>query len=81
MSAVSMVAGAGGALPLAAGFDESKVTPGVTGFLVFAALVLATWLLLRSLTRHLGRVRFDDDSEQPRRRVLPGPQADRRDQP
>jgi hypothetical protein len=63
---------------LAAGFDESKVTPGLAGFLVFAGLVLATWLLLRSFTRHLGRVRFDDGDESSRRRVLPGPQADAR---
>jgi hypothetical protein len=72
VTASVLAAGAG----LAAGFDESKVTPGLAGFLVFAGLVLATWLLLRSFVRQLGRVRFDDGGEPPRRRVRPGPQPD-----
>jgi hypothetical protein len=60
----------------AATFDENKVTPGLAGFLVFAGLALATWLLLRSFTRHLGRVRFDDGGPEPRPRVQPGPPAE-----
>ena len=36
--------------------DPEKVTPGMGGFLVFFALGLASWLLYRSLTRHMRRV-------------------------
>ncbi|RZS87313.1 hypothetical protein EV189_2738 [Motilibacter rhizosphaerae] len=54
-----------GARVLAA-LDESKVTPGVTGFLVVALLGIALWFLLRSFVRHLGRVRFDEDAVEQR---------------
>jgi hypothetical protein len=43
-------------------YSEDQVTPGVLGLLVVVLLGVATWLLLRSLNRHLGRVRFDDSS-------------------
>jgi hypothetical protein len=46
-----------------AGIDPAQVTPGVLGFLVVVALGLATWVLLRSLGRHLGRVRFDERAD------------------
>jgi hypothetical protein len=54
-------------LPLAAGrvllaVDESKVTPGIAGFLVVFALGVATWLLIRSMTRHLRKVDFDEST-------------------
>lgn len=45
--------------PLAVADD--KVTPGVLGFLVFAALAVATWLLLRSLGHHLRRIDFAEE--------------------
>lgn len=65
---------AGGAVLLAV--DAAKVTPGLLGFLVVASLALVTWLLLRSMTRHLGRVDFEDvrkdpDDERARRQGRP----------
>jgi hypothetical protein len=36
--------------------EDSSVSPGLLGFLVVALLGVATWLLLRSMTRHLRRV-------------------------
>ena len=39
--------------------EDSRVNPGVLGFLVVALLGVATWLLLKSMTRHLRRVDFD----------------------
>ncbi|WP_017239795.1 hypothetical protein [Streptomyces sp. SS] len=40
--------------------DKNKVTPGVLGFVVFAALALAVWLLMKSMNRHMGRVSFEE---------------------
>jgi hypothetical protein len=41
--------------------DDSSVTPGVLGFLVVAALGVATWLLLRSMRRQMKKIDFDED--------------------
>ncbi|MEU7717781.1 hypothetical protein [Streptomyces tibetensis] len=49
--------------------DEDKVTPGVLGFIVFAAMALAVWALMKSMSRHMNRVDFtqvpDPEAEQP----------------
>ncbi|MEW2070928.1 hypothetical protein [Streptomyces sp. NPDC007346] len=47
-------------VPLAAELDKNKVTPGVLGFLVFAALAVGVWLLMKSMNRHMGRVDFEE---------------------
>ena len=48
--------------------DENKVTPGIVGFLVVFVLGLATWLLIRSMTKQLRKVDFEEkDTERPRR--------------
>ncbi|MGW0565359.1 hypothetical protein ACWDZ4_33370 [Streptomyces sp. NPDC003016] len=48
-------------VPLAADkFDKNKVTPGVLGFLVFAALAVGVWMLMKSMNRHMGRVDFEE---------------------
>ncbi|MFJ9642893.1 hypothetical protein ACWEPM_00160 [Streptomyces sp. NPDC004244] len=44
-------------------FDKNKVTPGVLGFLVFAALALGVWGLMKSMNRHMGRVDFEEAPE------------------
>ncbi|WP_435286112.1 hypothetical protein [Streptomyces bacillaris] len=50
-------------VPLAAELDKNKVTPGVLGFLVFAALAVGVWLLMKSMNRHMGRVNFEEAPE------------------
>ncbi|THA24804.1 hypothetical protein E4198_08685 [Streptomyces sp. RKND-216] len=47
-------------LPLAKELDESKVSPGVLGFLVFAVIGLAVWMLMKSMNRHMKRVDFEE---------------------
>jgi hypothetical protein len=47
-------------LPLAKELDESKVSPGVLGFLVFAAIGLAVWMLMKSMNKHMKRVDFEE---------------------
>jgi hypothetical protein len=65
---------AAGALLLAA--DDSSVTPGVLGFLVVAALGVATWLLLRSMRRQMKKIDFDESAPpRPARAERPGPAA------
>ncbi|WP_405899583.1 hypothetical protein OG242_20715 [Streptomyces sp. NBC_00727] len=48
-------------VPLAADeLDKNKVTPGVLGFIVFAALAVGVWALMKSMNRHMGRVNFEE---------------------
>ncbi|MFB7912521.1 hypothetical protein [Streptomyces sp. NPDC056061] len=48
---------------LADTFDKNKVTPGVLGFIVFAALAVGVWMLMKSMNRHMGRVDFEEAPE------------------
>jgi hypothetical protein len=41
--------------------DPDTVKPGALGLVVVLALVVATVLLLRSFTRHLKKIDFDED--------------------
>jgi hypothetical protein len=53
-------------LPLAKELDESTVSPGVLGFIVFAVMALGVWMLMKSMNRHMNRVDFEE---------APGPEA------
>ncbi|WP_051970001.1 hypothetical protein [Kitasatospora azatica] len=46
--------------------DETKVTPGLLGFVVFAALGVATWFLLRSMNSRFKRIDFEEQPEAPK---------------
>ncbi|WP_329401450.1 hypothetical protein [Streptomyces melanogenes] len=50
-------------VPLAKDIDNDKVTPGVLGFVVFAALAVGVWLLMKSMNRHMGKVDFEEAPE------------------
>ena len=41
--------------------DDSRVSPGVLGFIVVAILGLATWLLIRSMGKQLKKIDLPDD--------------------
>ncbi|MEV8566955.1 hypothetical protein AB0436_15525 [Streptomyces sp. NPDC051322] len=47
-------------VPLAQEVDDNKVTPGLLGFIIFAALAVGVWLLMKSMNRHMGRVTFKE---------------------
>ena len=49
-------------VPLAKEVDENKVTPGVLGFVVFAVMALAVWALMKSMSKHMGKVDFKETS-------------------
>ncbi|MFD0276522.1 hypothetical protein ACFVHB_21820 [Kitasatospora sp. NPDC127111] len=46
--------------------DETKVTPGLLGFVVFAALGVATWFLAKSMNKQFKRVDFVEEPETPK---------------
>ncbi len=48
---------------LAKEVDEDKVTPGVLGFIVFAAMALAVWALMKSMSRHMHKVDFKESPD------------------
>ncbi|MFG2717339.1 hypothetical protein ACGFW5_03390 [Streptomyces sp. NPDC048416] len=48
---------------LADEMNDDKVTPGVLGFIVFAALALGVWVLMKSMNRHMGKVDFEEAPE------------------
>ncbi|MHB9859451.1 hypothetical protein [Streptomyces sp. YIM S03343] len=50
-------------VPLAKEVDQNKVTPGVLGFIVFAVMALAVWGLMKSMSKHMGKVDFKTDPE------------------
>ncbi|WP_371776431.1 hypothetical protein [Streptomyces sp. NBC_01438] len=50
-------------VPLAEELDKNKVTPGVLGFIVFAALAVGVWALMKSMNRHMGKVDFEEAPE------------------
>ncbi|MFJ4902486.1 hypothetical protein [Streptomyces sp. NPDC088727] len=52
-------------VPLAEELDKNKVTPGVLGFIVFAALAVGVWALMKSMNRHMGKVDFEEAPETP----------------
>ncbi|KNB51995.1 membrane protein [Streptomyces caatingaensis] len=43
--------------------DKNKVTPGVLGFIVFAVIGAAVWLLMKSMNKHMKRVDFQEAPE------------------
>ena len=43
--------------------EDQDVSPGVLGFLVVAALGVATWLLIRSMNRQMRKIDLPDDTD------------------
>jgi hypothetical protein len=58
------------AAPVVRAIQDQKVSPGVLGFLVVAAIGVATWLLIRSMNRQLHKISFSEDAID-RERQLP----------
>ncbi|AEW96208.1 MULTISPECIES: hypothetical protein [Streptomycetaceae] len=46
-----------------ADFDKNKVTPGLLGFVIFAALGAATWFLMKSMSKQFKKVTFEEEPE------------------
>ncbi|WP_408055351.1 hypothetical protein [Streptomyces paludis] len=52
-------------IPLAQELDKNKVTPGVLGFIVFAVMAGGVWMLMKSMSRHMERVNFEEAPRTP----------------
>jgi hypothetical protein len=63
-------------VPLAKEVDENKVTPGVLGFIVFAVMALAVWGLMKSMNRHMGKVKFEETADAGSAKASADPKAD-----
>lgn len=50
-------------VPLAEELDKNKVTPGVLGFVVFAILGAAVWMLMRNMNKQLNKIDFQEPPE------------------
>jgi hypothetical protein len=62
------------ALAMLAAVDESKVTPGLLGFVVIAVLGGATYLLIRSMNRQIRNIHLPDEPRDPSDGEPPGGQ-------
>ncbi|MBV9023659.1 MAG: hypothetical protein JO362_07660 [Streptomycetaceae bacterium] len=54
-----MIGHAGHLVPLA-DFNQNKVTPGLLGFVVFAAIAGACWLLMKSMNKQFKKIDFEE---------------------
>ncbi|MGP3985001.1 hypothetical protein [Streptomyces sp. KR80] len=57
-------------VPLAKELDKNKVTPGVLGFIVFALIGGAVWLLMKNMNKQFKKIDFDEapaESTEPKR--------------
>jgi hypothetical protein len=70
------VTGAVLAGPVVRAIEDNKVSPGVLGFLVVAALGVATWLLIRSMNRQLHKIDFSEDAIDIERQRASPPEVD-----
>jgi hypothetical protein len=43
-----------------ADFNQNKVTPGLLGFVVFAAIAGACWLLMKSMNKQFKKIDFEE---------------------
>jgi hypothetical protein len=57
--------------PVVRAIQDQKVSPGVLGFLVVAAIGVATWLLIRSMTRQIRKIDFSEDAIDVERKAAP----------
>ncbi|MEW2519560.1 hypothetical protein [Actinacidiphila alni] len=57
-------------VPLASGeLNQDKVTPGLLGFVIFAAIAIGLWLLMKNMGKQMKRIDFVEEPEEARGRA------------
>jgi len=52
-------------VPLAQDLDENKVTPGLLGFVVFAVIAFALWMLMKNMGKQMKKIDFEEQPPTP----------------
>ncbi|WP_277439815.1 hypothetical protein [Streptomyces sp. SPB162] len=47
-------------VPLAQELDNNKVTPGLIGFVIFAAIALSLWALMKNMGKQFKKIDFEE---------------------
>ncbi|WP_069814718.1 hypothetical protein [Streptomyces sp. TP-A0874] len=50
-------------VPLAEELDKYSVTPGILGFVVFALIAGAVWLLMKNMHKQFTKIDFEESEE------------------
>jgi hypothetical protein len=65
-------------VPLASGeLNQDKVTPGLLGFVIFAAIAIGLWLLMKNMGKQMKKIDFVEEPPEDVARATkdPGPGA------
>jgi hypothetical protein len=49
-------------VPLAE-LNQNKVTPGLLGFVIFAAIALGLWALMKNMGKQMGKIDFEEQPD------------------
>jgi hypothetical protein len=52
-------------VPLAQELDDNKVTPGLLGFVIFAAIAIGLYALMKNMGKQMKKIDFVEQPEQP----------------
>jgi hypothetical protein len=62
MGAVNASHGLNTLVPLASGeLNQDKVTPGLLGFVIFAAIAIGLWLLMKNMGKQMKKIDFVEE--------------------
>jgi hypothetical protein len=51
-------------VPLASGeLNQDKVTPGLLGFVIFAAIAVGLWMLMKNMSKQMGKIDFEEQPD------------------
>ena len=52
-------------VPLADELNQDKVTPGLLGFVIFAAIAIGLWLLMKNMGKQMKKINFEEQPSSP----------------
>ncbi|SHK67787.1 hypothetical protein [Actinacidiphila paucisporea] len=77
MGGVTATHALGGPLVSLAEVDNNKVTPGLLGFVIFAAIAFGLWMLMKNMGKQMKKIDFEEQPETPAVPHPSDPQAPR----